>query len=432
MKSLRLALPFLALFALACSESEPTPNNGNDSGDPNTVRDGGAVDGATTSDAATSTDAARDTVADTGNLVPDGTAPDVREGGVDTGRSDVSSSDAPSGGGTRDVPAEGASNDAPVVDAPSTDGTSSDAPVTDGGDPTAPRFPKTGKYAIMIPTGADGGTGPDGGSADPAEVYYPDPPDLHTASYSFPIALLFQGAKVARGFYSTVAATIAGYGFIVVTPDHMSNNIGGAGLYAELSEIGFAGAQMKIEAASATAPVRGVVDTARIVLWGHSYGGASGVSGMANMCFPPIPGCTFTRPPELVGGVFYGTNLATPIFGVPALDTGGLPVLLVQGDKDGKALPADGQNTYNQLQKPPKVIISLLGANHYGVTDVDNPAGADPEVNAQTLDHATGLASTGRWMGVFLTSFINGDMAARAALRTAGALDSHVTITLQE
>ena len=431
MKSLRLALPFLALSALACSENEPTPNNGNDSGDPHTVRDSGPGDGATASDAPT--DAARDTVADAGNLAPDATVPaDVLEGGVDASRSDVSSNDASSDVATRDVPAESAPNDAPVADAPSTDGPASDAPATDGGDPTAPRFPKTGKYAIMIPTGADGGTGPDGGSADPADVYYPDPPDLHTASYSFPIVLLLQGAKVARGFYSTVAATIAGYGFIVVAPDHLSNNIGGVGLYAELSEIGFAGAQMKIEAASATAPVRGVVDTARMVLWGHSYGGASGISGMANMCFPPVPGCTFTRPPELVGGVFYGTNLATPIFGVPALDTGGLPVLLIQGDKDGKALPADGQLTYNQLQKKPKAIMSLLGANHYGVTDVDNPAGADPEVNAQTLDHATGLASTGRWMGVFLTSFINGDMAARAALRNAATLDSHVTIALQE
>jgi hypothetical protein len=35
-------------------------------------------------------------------------------------------------------------------------------------------------------------------------------------------------------------------------------------------------------------------------------------------------------------------------------------------------------------------------------------------------------------MGVFLAAFINGDMAARAALRTAAAIDSHVTITLAE
>ena len=283
----------------------------------------------------------------------------------------------------------------------------------------------------------DAGTTPpsdagDAGMGDPADVYYPDPPDLHTPNYSFPLVLLFQGAKVGRGFYSSVASLVAGYGFIVVVPDHMSNNIGGAGLYAELSEIAAVRAQMKLEAASATAPVRGVVDTARIAMMGHSYGGASGLSGMANMCFPPVPGCAFTRPPELVAGAFYGTNLATPIFGVPALDTGGLPVLLVQGDKDGKALPADGQATYNQLQKRPKAIITLLGANHYGVTDLDNPAGADPEANPQTLDHAAGVASNGRWIGVFFAAFVNGDMAARGALRTAGMLDPNVTITMAE
>src|SRR6185295_18718531 len=99
-------------------------------------------------------------------------------------------------------------------------------------------------------------------------------------------------------------------------------------------------------------------DTMRIALMGHSYGGASGLSGMANMCFPPIPLCTFTRPPEIVGGAFYGTNLGSGIL-IPAIDTGGLPVLLVQGDKDGKALPADGLATYNQLQKRPKAIVNI-------------------------------------------------------------------------
>lgn len=69
---------------------------------------------------------------------------------------------------------------------------------------------------------------------------------------------------------------------------------------------------------------------------------------------------------------------------------------------------------------------------HYGITDVDNPPGADPEVNAQTLDHAKGVESTARWVGVFFASFLNGDMAARAALRTAGQRDPNVTITLAE
>jgi dienelactone hydrolase len=299
------------------------------------------------------------------------------------------------------------------------EGTARDAQLWDAsGDPTAPRFARTGVYTTLIPLLGDAGAGTgDAGAGDSADVYYPDPPDLHSGRYVFPVVLLLQGAKVARRFYSAVAAGVAGYGFIVVVPDHTSDNIGGPGLYAELVEIAAVSAQMKIEAASATAPVRGVIDTMRIAVMGHSYGGASGLSAMTNACFPPIPLCTFTRPPELVAGAFYGTNLATPVLGVPALDTGGLPVLLVQGDRDGKALPADAQKTYDQIQKRPKALIALLGANHYGVTDVDNPAGADPEVNAQTLDHARGLTSTARWMGLFLAAFVHGDMAALFASR---------------
>ena len=365
----------------------------------------------------------------------EGSTTDPPDASADGSAPDRSSSDAVSGDGAR--PDGSSGSDAGSSDGPRADGTSSDVPPSDvTGDPTAPRFPRVGKYGIVIPPPGDAGTtsmdAGDAGVGDPADVYYPDPPDLHTASYSFPVVLLFQGAKVGRGFYSSVATLVAGYGFIVVIPDHMSNNIGGAGLYAELSQIAAVGAQMKLEAASATAPVRGVVNTGRVALMGHSYGGASGLSGMANMCFPPVPLCTFTRPPEIVAGAFYGTNLATPLLGVPALDTGALPVLLVQGDKDGKALPADGQATYNQIQKRPKAIITLLGANHYGVTDVDNPAGADPEANPQTLDHAAGIASNGRWIGVFFSAFLSGDMAARAALRTAGMLDPNVTITLAE
>ena len=62
----------------------------------------------------------------------------------------------------------------------------------------------------------------------------------------------------------------------------------------------------------------------------------------------------------------------------------------------------------------------------------DNPAGADAEVNPQTLDHATGVSSNGRWIGLFFAAFLEGNTAARGALRSAGMLDPNVTITLAE
>ena len=419
----RLALFLLALGAAACSEYDDSQFAGNDGPARDPDREGGGADVA-------SEDAPAATDITAGDRAMEGGTTIARDAALDAVRDDPSpdhAADAAFDAAPSDAPGDGAPGDVSGADA-----SSSDALSDATGDPTAPRFFRTGQYSIVIPASGDAGVSGDAASGDPADVYYPDPPDLRTGSYTFPVVLLLQGAKVARGFYGGVAAGVARYGFIVVVPDHTSNNIGGPGLYAELGEIAAASAQMKIEALSATAPVRGVVDTTRIALMGHSYGGASGLSGMANACFPPIPLCTFTRPPDLVAGAFYGTNLATPILGVPALDTGGLPVLVVQGDRDGKALPADAQKTYDQIQKRPKAIISLIGANHYGVTDVDNPTGADPEVNAQTLDHAEGVASTARWIGVFFAAFLHGDTAARGALRAAGSFDPHVAIVLAE
>jgi dienelactone hydrolase len=414
------------LTGVACSEYGASPTSAEDGSHRGPPQDVGAARDAVTTDLANVEDAppAHDAASE---RVKDGAPSDFRDTSAPDGATEDRSSDPTEAG------ADGTAIDV-ALDLPLGDASSRDAP----GDPTAPRFARTGKYAIVIRPLGDAGTGTndastgDAGAGDPADVYYPDPPDLRTFGYSFPVVLLLQGAKVARGFYGGVAAGVAAYGFIVVVPDHTSNNIGGPGLYAELSEIAAAGVQMKSESMSATAPVRGVVDTTRVALMGHSYGGALGLSGIANMCFPPIPLCAFQRPPEVAAGAFYGTNLATPVLGVPALDTGGLPVLLVQGDRDGKALLADALKTYDQIQKRPKAVLTLLGANHYGVTDVDNPAGADPEVNTQTLDHAEGVASTARWIGIFLAAFLNGDAVARGALRSAGTHDRHVAITLAE
>jgi dienelactone hydrolase len=364
------------------------------------------------------------------------------DGAVDVAISDTHDTRAADAANDDPSPTDSADagTDAGAIDA-TADPQLADASSDVTGDPTAPRFVRTGKYTIVIPRLGDAGAGVsdastgdggDAGAVDVADVYYPDPPDLRTGSYAFPIVLLLQGAKVAREYYGSVAAGVAGYGFIVVVPDHTSNNLGGPGLYAESSEIAAVGAQMKIEATSATAPVRGVVDAMRMALMGHSYGGALGLSAVAQMCFPPVPLCTFQRPPELVAGAFYGTNLATPLLGVPALDNGAIPVLLMQGDRDGKALPADALKTYDQVRNRPKAIISLIGANHYGVTDVDNPVGADPDVNTQMLPHAEGVASTARWIGLFLAAFVYEDADARRALRSAGALDPRVAITLAE
>lgn len=58
------------------------------------------------------------------------------------------------------------------------------------------------------------------------------------SSGELPVALLLQGAKVNRNFYSQYAATVASYGFIVVTPDHRRLNFFDTNYYTSTSQIG--------------------------------------------------------------------------------------------------------------------------------------------------------------------------------------------------
>ncbi|MEH1838576.1 MAG: hypothetical protein V7L20_07360 [Nostoc sp.] len=52
-----------------------------------------------------------------------------------------------------------------------------------------------------------------------ADIYYPNPTDLKTSNYSFPVALLLQGALVDKSNYSNYAKQVVRYGFVVVVPN---------------------------------------------------------------------------------------------------------------------------------------------------------------------------------------------------------------------
>ena len=54
---------------------------------------------------------------------------------------------------------------------------------------------------------------------DLTDIYFPNPSNLKNGDYSFPIALLLQGANVDKSDYSDFASTVASYGFVVVVPN---------------------------------------------------------------------------------------------------------------------------------------------------------------------------------------------------------------------
>ncbi|MGB3653842.1 MAG: alpha/beta hydrolase [Rivularia sp. (in: cyanobacteria)] len=282
----------------------------------------------------------------------------------------------------------------------------------------APIYQDVGSYSTTI------------SGNDLADIYFPKP-KVTTGKNSFPVALLLQGANVEKSSYSEYASIVARYGFVVVVPNHPRAlpQFGFNGLLPETSQINDVLAQIKIENSNSASPINGIVNTEKLGLLGHSAGGAVGLSAIANICVQPIL-CegSFEQPDELVAGIFFGTSLrnqATEEF-IP-INNSGIPTALIQGTRDGVALPFRAEKTYENIQNPPKALISISGANHYGITNTNNPDGPIPDSNTPTIPQDVAVETVARWSGLFLRASILDDKEAfNYVYSTGDALDKNV------
>lgn len=274
---------------------------------------------------------------------------------------------------------------------------------------------------------------------DPADIYFPKPINLKTGTNSFPIALLLQGLNVDKSNYSNFASIVARYGFVVVVPNHERSlpNLGfitqPTGLLPETSQIKDVLTQMVAENSNAASPIAGIVNTKKLALLGHSAGSAVGLSAVGGTCIPILCNGSYSRPDELAAGAFYGASLQTPITQqLITINNSGIPIALLQGDLDSLTLPANAQKTYEQIQNPPKALITILGANHYGITNTNNPVGAGADNSTPTLAQAVAVETVARWSGLFLRASVLDDKAAFDYVYSTGdALDPNVNVTSQ-
>lgn len=268
---------------------------------------------------------------------------------------------------------------------------------------------------------------------DPADIYFPNPSDLDTGNYSFPVALLLQGAFVDKSFYSEYASLVAKYGFIVVVPNHEREVFGFTGLIAETSQIDAVFSQIKQENINPNSPIEGIADTEKLGLLGHSFGGAVGLSAIANQCLFPFCEGSFQRSEELKAGAFFGANLRNSNDEFIPIANSGIAVALLQGDLDGVALPFRAETTYNNIQTSPKALITVSGANHFGITDVNNPPGAQPDLSNPTLPQDVAIETIARWSGLFLRANMLGDLDAyNYVFNTGDENDPNVTVESEQ
>ena len=274
----------------------------------------------------------------------------------------------------------------------------------------APRYQTFSSYSTTNPF-----------NGDATDIYYPTLDDA-SAVDDLPIALMFQGALVDKSFYSDYASQVARYGFAVVVPNHSPTipDFGNA-LLSETSQSQAVLDQLAVENRRKNSPLNDKIDTGKLGLLGHSFGAAVGLSTIGEVCLPVQCAEPFERPEELMAGAFFGANLRDSDDAYLPIENGGVGVVLIQGDRDGRALPIRAELTYDQVQSPPRALITLGGVNHFGITDVNMPAGAIPDPTAQIVEQTVSIETTARWSGLFLRGKLLDDGAALEYVLDTGA-----------
>ncbi len=281
-------------------------------------------------------------------------------------------------------------------------------------------FPVVRVQSVTLPRG------------DLADVYALDiPPRLrHRFTDALPLVAVLQGALVDKSHYQRLGRLLAMQGFVVVIPNHL-RTLPGFPVAVALTDVNVVTDVLTaISAADGdrTSPLYKIVDTNHMGLVGHSLGGSVGLYAVAGLCVPTICDGTYQRPASLQAAAFYGTNLADNNGNVTDLDTSGIAVALVQGSRDGVAVPAEADLTYPTLEFP-RALITIEGANHFAICDEDNPVGANPDPNAPTLDQDLATAYVARWTGLWLRMQLKDDPLARQWIdRIGGSLDGVVQV----
>jgi dienelactone hydrolase len=261
----------------------------------------------------------------------------------------------------------------------------------------APIYTETKQYSTLI-------------NGDLTDIYFPV---LSAVDETTPIVLLLQGALVDKSNYSNYAQIVASYGFTVVVPNNRRivppGDIPIPLLFSEQGQVHEVLDFMTLENANRNSPVAGQLNTTALGLLGHSFGGSVGLAATQDICFEPVL-CTdgYSLPEELKAGIFYGTNFDISGTGIIPPIENEVPTGLIFGTQDGVADPAETVATFKQLLHPPKVLVEVDGANHYGITNEDS----DRDDQRPTLEQAVTTETIGRWSGAFLRAHVLNDSEA--------------------
>lgn len=289
-----------------------------------------------------------------------------------------------------------------------------------------PLYDKTASYTTSIPNSNDGTT-------DETDVYYPVL--LESNTETLPIVLFLQGALIDKSDYSNYASHVCRYGFVVVIPNRkrLITEFNIEGLLVDTGLINDVLKSLKkTKQSNRNSPINSIIDTSKLLLLGHSWGGTIGLSAINDTCTPILCVGSFNRPDELLAAAFFGTSLPeigdnnAPTNNFIPIENDGIPIAIIQGTLDGVTSPNSEQKSYDLIQTPPKAFITVYGTNHYGITNEDN---LERHRNVPTLEQEIATETIARWSALFLRATVLDDRDAKEyVFNTGNDLDPNVTV----
>jgi dienelactone hydrolase len=190
-------------------------------------------------------------------------------------------------------------------------------------------------------------------SASPEANAAPD-----TADGPYPLIVFSHGLGTLPRDYESLLSTWAAAGFVVAAPRFPLTSFGTPGgvdtddVYNQPGDVSFVISSMLQASAAPSGPLSGLISRNGVGVAGHSEGAITTL-GFFNTC---------CRDPRVeAAAVFSGDPEAYP--GGQYVFDGQPPMLVVHGTKDGFLPYGEMVSVFNE-QKGPKVLLSLLGANH--------------------------------------------------------------------
>ena len=284
-------------------------------------------------------------------------------------------------------------------------------------------------------------------AGDMADIYWPSAEAGEPMPGNLPTALMLPGFNVDKSNYSELASIVAKYGFAVIVPNREAflpfppfPPPGGPNLVANTQQIPNVLDYTATQNSDPNSPLFGLLNPSQLALLGHSQGGAVGLSASANLCLPFLCEGSFHRPEELLAGAFYGANLRDLMDEFIPIDNSHIPIALLQGTLDSIALPSNALGTYENIQAPPKSLIAVEEANHYGLTNTNNPTNPPDspipppreDDSLPNIEQSVAIETIARWSALFLRAHVQGDGGAFDYIyQTGDAQDDNVTVIRQ-